>query len=440
MSQTTERNTNSTSPVIISFWVFSFSLLLLAGGFGVWKYVAKHHAAKSAAERARLAATTYRVDPETGRLLDASGQPVNPWPETGVEDFSLVDQTGAKVTKEDLLGKPWAACFVFTRCAGQCLNIMAGMQEVYDELKDDDVRLVTITVDPEYDTPEVLAPYAQGFGADPKRWLFLTGDKKDIYHLIQKSFLLPVEEATGPDRRPGYEVVHSPDIVHVGAQGQVVGRYNGLKESDRKKLVKAMKKEAAQLKAKSGFELTERSGQTVTDKDLLGQPWAVCFVFTRCAGQCLQISNHMATLQRELEDAPVRLVTITVDPNYDTPEVLRNYADNFGADPDRWLFLTGKKDYVYSLLQGYFKQVVYEFTGKDRIKGYEVLHSSDVIHFDAQGRFVKKYNGMDPADMARLRKALLAEAGEIQANPHDRQSSAGPAVAEKPMPGSEGGR
>ncbi len=422
MSQVTERDRTSSSPLIISFWTFSFLMLLMAGGFGVWKYNATRRAAEMAAERAAA---------ERAKLLAVQKAQANPWPKSGVENFSLVDQTGAKVTKADLLGKPWAACFVFTRCAGQCLNIMAGMQEVSDELQDADVRLVTISVDPDYDTPEVLAPYAQGFGADPARWLFLTGDKKDIYHLIQKSFLLPVEESTGPDRKPGYEVVHSPDILHVNAQGQVVGRYNGLEELDRKRLIKAMKQEAAEIRAQNGFELTERSGRKVTDNDLLGQPWAACFIFTRCAGQCLQISNNMYQLHQELKDAPVRLVTITVDPDFDTPEVLKNYADNFGADPDRWLFLTGEKDYVYPLLQKHFKQIVHEFTGEDRIKGYEVLHSSDVIHFDAQGRMKKRYNGLNDAEMAELRKALLAEAAELEGQ------KSRPAAAEKPMSGSE---
>ena len=252
MSQTTERNTSSTSPLIAQ--LLGVFVPDRADGRRVWGLeICGQTASREVGGGAGQAFRRIKIDPETGQLTDANGDPVRPWPESGVENFSLFDQTGAKVTKEDLLGKPWAACFVFTRCAGQCLHIMAGMQEVSDELKDDDVRLVTITVDPDYDTPEVFAPYAQGFGADPNRWLFLTGEKQDIYHLIQKSFLLPVEEAAGPDRQPGYEVVHSPDILHVNAKGQVVGRYNGLQESDRKKLVKAMKQEAAELKANIRF-------------------------------------------------------------------------------------------------------------------------------------------------------------------------------------------
>lgn len=179
------------------------------------------------------------------------------------------------------------------------------------------------------------------------------------------------------------------------------------------------------------FELTERSGRKVTNKDLLGQPWAVCFVFTRCSGMCLQVSHQMRDLQNDLKGAPVRLVTITVDPDYDTPEVLKNYADNFGAHPDRWLFLTGEKEYVYRLLRGYFLQFVQEMTGKERQKGFEVIHTDDVLHIDAQGRIVKRYHAKDDGDMILLRRALLAEVKQLAENPPEMETPE-PALAEKP--------
>ncbi len=188
------------------------------------------------------------------------------------------------------------------------------------------------------------------------------------------------------------------------------------------------------------FELTERSGKKITQKDLSGQPWAVCFVFTRCWGPCLKISSKMMMLQKELKGSPVRLVTITVDPKYDTPEVLKNYADNFGADPERWLFLTGEADYVYPLLRKQFLQLAQEMTGKDRSKGFEVFHSDDILHVDAQGRIVKRYHGTNDEDMVRLRMALLAEAEQLAENASatkPAEETSPPAIAEKPTTGSE---
>lgn len=439
-------NSTGTSPLVLSFLMFSLVLVILGGGFAAWKYFQKQQSASSIALRAKTL-PAYEEDPKTGKLARKGELPENIWPEGGVADFTLIDQKGRKITKKTLEGKPWAACFVFSRCASHCLKIMSGMKQMSEELKGSDVRLVTITVDPDYDTQEVFADYAEGFEADPDRWLFLTGDQEEIYRLIQESFLLQVQEVTGPDRKPGYEVDHTKEIMHVNAGGRVVGQYNGLKEKDRRELVEALKREAESLdrpKPRSSdlpdigeFELTERSGEAITNEDLLGQPWAVCFVFTRCAGQCLNITANMAKLQRELDGAPVRLVTITVDPDYDTPKVLKNYAENFGADPDRWLFLTGKQDYIYRLLRGYFRQLVKEMTGEKREKGFEVVHTSDVLHIDAQGDIVKKYNGLSDVEMAKLRRALLEEAEELAetesppASTKPEISSKKPAVAEK---------
>lgn len=185
------------------------------------------------------------------------------------------------------------------------------------------------------------------------------------------------------------------------------------------------------------FELTERSGRKITNKDLLGQPWAVCFIFSTCPGLCLETSASMQRLQSELEGAPVRLVSISVRPDYDTPEILSNYADGFGADPERWLFLTGDKDYVYDLIRRDFKQLVQEMTGDDVQKGYEVLHTDDVLHIDAKGRIVKRYHSHAEADMIQLRRALLAEAKQLAENPPQSETQE-PAVADKPHQGSEG--
>lgn len=98
------------------------------------------------------------------------------------------------------------------------------------------------------------------------------------------------------------------------------------------------------------FALSERAGQLVTKASLLGKVWIVDFIFTRCVDQCPLASSRMAQLQKAFAaEDEVRLVSITVDPEHDTPVVLRHYAENFGADPQRWLFLTGDKQHIYRL-------------------------------------------------------------------------------------------
>ena len=188
------------------------------------------------------------------------------------------------------------------------------------------------------------------------------------------------------------------------------------------------------------FELIDRSGRKITNKDLLGQPYAVSFIFTKCFGPCLGITGQMAKLQKELGDAPVRLVTITVDPKYDTPEVLKNYAENFGAQANRWFFLTGEPDYVYKVLRENYRQFVREETGEARQRGFEVAHEAGVLHIDAKGRIVKRYLGSSDAEMMQLRMALLDEAERLAKSPEQESAKEDrPAVAEKPETGSEGG-
>src|SRR6476661_7088736 len=95
------------------------------------------------------------------------------------------------------------------------------------------------------------------------------------------------------------------------------------------------------------FALTERSGKTVTRDDLKGKVWVASFVFVRCPGPCPQVTATMARLQKELDlanHADLRLVTFTVDPGRDNPKELAEYANRYQADPERWLFLTGKSE------------------------------------------------------------------------------------------------
>jgi protein SCO1/2/putative membrane protein len=147
-----------------------------------------------------------------------------------VADFSLTERSGRVVQRADLSGKTWVAAFIFTRCAGPCAQVSRNMASLQHDLAgNDDVLLVSFTVDPEFDTPQVLQAYAQHYGADPDRWLFLTGDRERLYQLIHNSFHLGVERNQGPDRQPGYEVEHSTKLVLVDLRGHIRG-YFGTEE------------------------------------------------------------------------------------------------------------------------------------------------------------------------------------------------------------------
>lgn len=134
------------------------------------------------------------------------------------------------------------------------------------------------------------------------------------------------------------------------------------------------------------FQLTERSGRTVTQADLQGKVWVASFVFTRCTGPCPQVTGTMARLQSQLPKRDdVLLVTITVDPDRDQLEDLRAYADHFGADKDRWLFLTGTRDVIDSLCIHGFAVGVERSTAKDVPVGQEVTHSTKLVLVDRNG-------------------------------------------------------
>lgn len=151
------------------------------------------------------------------------------------------------------------------------------------------------------------------------------------------------------------------------------------------------------------FSLTERSGETVTKQDLLGKPWIIGFIFTRCAGPCPQVSGQMSLLQRHFQGEPIRLVTLTVDPDYDSPEVLSHYAKAFGAE-ENWLFLTGEKAKIYTYVEEHLKMPVEEMQGEDRKPGWEVLHTTNLLLIDAQGVVRGKYNALVPEEIAKLKK------------------------------------
>ncbi len=154
--------------------------------------------------------------------ISAQNMPGRPVP-----DFSLTECRGSTVTKEDLLGRVWVADFFFTTCPGPCLTLTAKMKELQGKIdRLQEVRLVSFTIDPEFDTPEVLKNYAETWGADPVRWLFLTGNKEVMHDLSRSGFLMPIEEAE-PGATTDYgKFVHSTRMAVVDKEGMIRGVFD----------------------------------------------------------------------------------------------------------------------------------------------------------------------------------------------------------------------
>ena len=144
------------------------------------------------------------------------------------------------------------------------------------------------------------------------------------------------------------------------------------------------------------FTLTERSGKKVSRDDLKGKVWVASFVFTRCTGPCPQVTATMARLQRDLDlkNRPdLRLVTFTVDPDKDTANELRDYANSRQADPERWLFLTGMPEAdLHRLLKDGFK-VTAQRAEKPKA-GDEFDHSSRLAVVDRAGNIRGYFDGL----------------------------------------------
>jgi len=141
-----------------------------------------------------------------------------------VPAFQLTDQTGKSCTLEDLKGKIWAANFIFTRCKGPCPITVLRMQDLNTKLKKvrGNVELVTFTVDPEYDTPEILKAFSEPLGADHASWKFLTGTPDAIQKIVVTGLLQPL--AKEPDGTPA----HSSRIVLVDGKGWLRGYHDSL--------------------------------------------------------------------------------------------------------------------------------------------------------------------------------------------------------------------
>ena len=160
-----------------------------------------------------------------------------------VSDFALTNQSGRVVTLSDLRDKVWVADIIFTRCPGPCAKMTKQMSELQAALPaDETIQLVSLTADPEFDTPDVLKKYGERFGASSSRWQFLTGRKLDVYRLATKGLLLAVDEIKADERTsPDDLFMHSTLFVIVDKQGRVRGSFDGTEASSRPKLLAAIK-------------------------------------------------------------------------------------------------------------------------------------------------------------------------------------------------------
>jgi cytochrome oxidase Cu insertion factor (SCO1/SenC/PrrC family) len=161
-----------------------------------------------------------------------------------VPDFNLVEANGELLALSNLTEKVWIASFIFTRCATACPKMMRAEVKLQSALPvRNDLKLVTFSVDPDFDTPEKLTQYAEMFGADRGRWLFLTGDRKRIFQIAIEGFRLGVAEADPDDEMP---ILHSTKFVLVDRRGLIRGYFDSEDEQQMDALKLAVRKVLAE--------------------------------------------------------------------------------------------------------------------------------------------------------------------------------------------------
>jgi protein SCO1 len=214
MSQTPPPESPHTRPGG-GFWKLLLLSLAVVGGVAYLQY--------SRVDKARLrkAALEQQYAPKPEPLPVIATLP----------DFTLIDSSGQRVSLNDLRGRVWVADFFFTYCAGPCPVMSRRMNELRQLLKEekmDDVVCVSVSVDPDRDTPKVLAEHAEMLKAEPGKWLFMTGQKSQIRELATKGFKIAVE-ATGPADE---QILHSTRFILIDRLGRIRGYYKALADDE----------------------------------------------------------------------------------------------------------------------------------------------------------------------------------------------------------------
>jgi protein SCO1 len=153
------------------------------------------------------------------------------------------------------------------------------------------------------------------------------------------------------------------------------------------------------------FSLTNQLNQTVTLDKYLGKVWIADIIFTRCPGPCRRMTKDMARLQDLWpKDAPVRFLSITSDPEYDTPAILKSYAAEHKADPDRWDFLTGPKPQIVEVAVDSLKFVRVEKSERERDSINDLfIHSTTFMIVDKRGQVRASVETDTPDSLNQIR-------------------------------------
>lgn len=160
------------------------------------------------------------------------------------------------------------------------------------------------------------------------------------------------------------------------------------------------------LYAAPSFSLTDQNGQTFDNDDVRDKVWIAMVFFTECPGICPAMTSRLAEVQKAIASPDVRMVSFSLDPEKDTPEVMKLYAERFSTDQSRWFFLTGPKDTMYEIARGL------KLAAQPAQGGNPIVHTQKVLLIDqsAQVRGIYDTNDDDSMNaLARDAQRLISE-------------------------------
>jgi len=165
------------------------------------------------------------------------------------------------------------------------------------------------------------------------------------------------------------------------------------------------------------FTLTNQNDQVATLADLSNHVWIADIIFTRCAGSCPVMSTEMKSLQDALPStSAAKLVTLTTDPDYDTPAILKKYGEHHGADFQRWTFLTGTKKELAGLATGSLKLGSTPVPPQERTSSVDLfVHSTIFVVVDKQARLRGIFQTQgEGVDWAKVKPQILATLKQLE--------------------------
>ncbi len=332
-----------------------------------------------------------------------------------VPRFRLVNQAGEEFDSNRLNGRVYAVSFFFANCPTICRDLNRQIASLNERTKQLDLQFLTVSVDPENDSPEVLEKYARDMGAVAGRWDFLTGPMHRIKQLGEHVFQVVIDKET-----------HTDNILLVDKWGRYRDRFKWDDPNEMKRFVQVaselvretapplgktiVTRNALPLNAGKNwqvlpwlreFVLMDQAGREFYSRDLTGRVWIGSFFYSRCPDVCPEQNKFLSELRKSLPQDAIRLVSITTDPDFDTPAVLSEYARMWGVKDDSWVFCTGEAALIRRIGSEFFVAAA----SSDH-------HSSELFVVDRWGRLRGRFHWKNPDESEAMRNLITDLAAE----------------------------